>query len=199
MRRILVIGIGVVLLVGLALGAQAADLKEMKKTLLGMATEFSPYVDDQGAIERPRDYRMKWVHLGSWVVPGENAPGYGFHDVYTQPDAAQAFRENGVFPDGAVLVKEIRTVETADMTTGTASWAGDPAVWFVMVKDRKNRFPGNPIWGEGWGWALFKSDNPEKNVASNFRKDCLPCHMPAKENDWVYLRGYPTLGRQVND
>ena len=24
-----------------------------------------------------------------------------------------------------------------------------------MIKDAKGRFPGNDLWGDGWGWALF--------------------------------------------
>ena len=67
------------------------------------------------------------------------------------------------------------------------------AAWFVMVKDQKGRFKGNPNWGEGWGWALFKPADPEKNVSTNYRKDSIGCHIPAKKTDWVYLQGYPTL------
>jgi hypothetical protein len=79
------------------------------------------------------------------------------------------------------------------MTTGQASWAGDVLIWFVMVKDSRGRFPRNPIWGEGWGWALYKAEDPKKNVATDYKKDCLGCHIPAKDTDWLYIQGYPTL------
>lgn len=72
-------------------------------------------------------------------------------------------------------------------------WAGEPDVWFVMIKDSRNRFPENPNWGDGWGWALFKSAKPDKNVSSDYREDCISCHVPAKETDWVYIKGYPTI------
>jgi len=193
MRRFLLGGILFLALAVFGGEVRAENVKETMKSLMKMATEFSPYVEGQGAIKRPEGYRTKWVHLGSWIVPDEKAPGHGFHDVYTQPESLKAFRKNGSFPDGAVLVKEIRSIKTADLTTGKASWAGEPAVWFVMVKDSRNRFAGNPLWGDGWGWALFKADNPEKNVATDYRKDCLGCHMPAKDTDWVYVEGYPTL------
>ncbi|BCR05657.1 c-type cytochrome [Desulfuromonas versatilis] len=193
MRRLWWGGFLVLVLMASGERAGAVDLKETMKGILDAAAGFSPYVDAQGAISLPLGVRGEWVHLGSWVVPDEKAPGYGFHDVYTQPESVAAFRKNGVFPDGAVLVKEIRTVKTDDLTTGRASWAGEPAVWFVMVKDGKNRFAGNPLWGEGWGWALFKAEDPKKNVATSFQKDCMACHIPAKETDWVYLQGYPSL------
>jgi hypothetical protein len=154
---------------------------------------FSPYVDDQGKITRPTGYWDKWAYLGSWVVPDENAKGHGFHDVFTQPESLRAFKETGQWPDGAVLVKEIRKVQSAAMTTGKASWAGEPLVWFVMIKDTQGRFPGNPNWGNGWGWGLFNVMDPSRNASANYEKDCLPCHVPAKSTDWVYLQAYPEL------
>jgi hypothetical protein len=154
---------------------------------------FSKYVDQKGTISLPKDFRVSWVHLGSWFVPDEKAAGYGFHDVYTQEEAVQAFKKTGKFPDGAVLVKEIRGIESAQMTTGNASWAANSLIWFVMIKDEKGRFPDSPNWGSGWGWALFKAPDTVKNVSADFQKDCIPCHLPVQKSDWVYLQGYPTL------
>ncbi len=28
---------------------------------------------------------------------------------------------------------------------------------------------------------------------SHFQKDCIGCHVPAKNTGWVYIQGYPTL------
>jgi cytochrome c len=131
-----------------------------------------------------------WVR---WIVPDKEADGHGFHDVYTQPETVVAYKKTGKFPDGAVLIKEISGVETDTLTTGKASWAGKPKVWFVLVKDAKGRFADNPNWGNGWGWALFKAEDPTKSASTGFRKDCLRCHTPAKETDWVYVKGYPAL------
>lgn len=153
---------------------------------------YSRYVDASGSISLPQDFRLGWTHLGSWVVSEATAPGAGFHDVYTQAEAARSFREKGVFPDGAVLIKEIRTIESGAKTTGPALWAKDPAVWFVMVKDNQARFD-TPHWGEGWGWALFKADDASVNASASFTETCKGCHVPAQQNDWVFTEGYPTL------
>jgi Cytochrome P460 len=152
------------------------------------------YVDSQGDIARPTGFREKWTHLGTWFVKDAKGPGYAVHDVYTQPGVAAAYRKTGQFPDGAVLVKEVRKARSAQMTTGQVSWAEDLVLWFVMVKDQQGRFKGNPHWGNGWGWALFNADAPSKDVSTNFQKDCIPCHVPAKNTGWVYIQGYPTLG-----
>ncbi len=75
------------------------------------------------------------------------------------------------------------------------SATGEYKQWFVMVKDSQNRFDDNPIWGEGWGWALFKPDNLEQNQAENHKTDCLACHVPAKNTDWIYTDAYPALNQ----
>ncbi|MEH6473573.1 MAG: cytochrome P460 family protein [Halopseudomonas sp.] len=171
----------------------AAALISTAATPVLAGGELSPYVDNQGRITLPDDVRATMVHLGSWFVPDGGASG--FHDVYTQPETVKAFRSSGQFPDGAVLIKELRVSKTGDYSTGKGVSYSTSAIkqWFVMVKDSKNRFASNPSWGEGWGWALFKTDNPKLNVSDDYQKDCLGCHVPAKGNDWVYTEGYPTL------
>lgn len=150
-------------------------------------------VDKAGNIKLPENFRQNWAHMGSWLVADPKAPGHGFHDVYTQREAVKAYRKTGKFPDGTVLVKEIRKVESGEQTTGHAQWAGDTNIWFVMVKNTKGRFADNPNWKEGWGWGLYEAKNPSLNVSKGFKETCLACHTPAKNTDWVYINGYPTL------
>ena len=158
------------------------------------ADNFSPYVTKDGGISRPTDYRETFLHLGSWAVAKKpDQPVFEMHNVYSRPEDIRAYRENGKFPDGAVLVKEITKVSSDKLTTGQSSWSTDDKVWFVMIKDSKGRFPGNDLWGDGWGWALFEAKDPKKNVATDYRTDCRTCHVPAKRDDWVYVRGYPVL------
>jgi cytochrome c len=154
---------------------------------------FKTYVSKTGEISLPENFRQQWTHLGSWVVVDAKAPGHGFHDVYAQPEAVIAFQKTGKFRDGAVLVKEIRKINSGKLTTGEAVWAADNAVWFVMIKDSIGRFKGNPSWGEGWGWALFEAKTPKFNTSKGYLESCLGCHTPAKQTDWVFVEGYPTL------
>lgn len=172
---------------------QGSDLSERTYGFEAKASKSHSLVESDGSINLPKNYRQDWVHLGTWLVDDAEAPGHGIHDVYTQPDAAQAYRAVGKFPDGAVIVKEVRKIESDTLTTGFAQWSGDVNVWFVMVKDDKRRFRDHPHWGEGWGWALFEAKNPALNVSKSYQETCIACHTPAKDNDWVYLQGYPTL------
>lgn len=159
----------------------------------GAPKAFSAYVDENGGIRLPEDFRKNMVHLGSWFVPQGDASG--FHDVYTEASTVEAYRKTGKFPDGATLVKELRAHTVGNYTTGAGVGYANASVkhWFVMIKDSKGRFPNNKAWGEGWGWALIKPEDPSKNTAVSFQASCLGCHFPAKANDWIYVEGYPTL------
>ncbi len=156
---------------------------------------FSPYVDADGTISMPPNFRS-WYFLGSWGVATDEegkVGSQGFHNVYTQPETVEAFRKTGKFPDGAVLAKELLKARTDSMTTGEISYAAETEGWFIMIKDTEGRFKGNKLWGKGWGWSLFKAKDPTKAVTEDFKIECIPCHVPAKKDDLVYVRGYPAL------
>jgi Cytochrome P460 len=149
-------------------------------------------VDKAGSIRKLADVRDLYQLLGTYTVELD-PKGEEMHVTYASPGAAQYYRKSGKFADGTVLVKEVLGTDHAAMTTGDAHWASDTKVWFVMIKDDKNRYPNNPLWGDGWGWALFKANAPDKQVATNYKKDCLGCHLPAQSTEWVYVQGYPVL------
>jgi Cytochrome P460 len=148
-------------------------------------------VDKDGTIRKPADYRDRYQMLGAYTVL--DPKGNQMHFTYASPGAAEYYRRNNRFADGTVLVKEVLGTDHAQLTTGNANWATDTKVWFVLIKDSKGRYATNPLWGDGWGWALFKSDAPDKQVAVDYKKDCQGCHLPAKADDWIYVKGYPIL------
>jgi hypothetical protein len=156
---------------------------------------FPPFVDESGNITVPSNYQFDWAYLGTWAVASKEEGGgiAEFHNVYTQPATIAAYKKTGKFPDGAVLIKELLQTGTDTLTTGKVSWGTNIKGWFVMVKDAEGRYPKNPLWGDGWGWALFNADAPTATVTKDYKTDCIPCHLPAKKNDWVYIDGYPPL------
>jgi hypothetical protein len=64
-----------------------------------------------------------------------------------------------------------------------------------MMKDSKNSHPGNPLWGDDWGWSWFDADKPLVTTSSDYVADCQGCHVPAAASDWIYVSGYPALRR----
>src|SRR5262249_39224774 len=115
-----------------------------------------------GGISLPLDYREKFLHLGTYAVATKpDKPVDEMHNVYARPEDVQAYRRDGKFPDGAILVKDVTTVGSEKLTTGQSTWTKDIKIWFVMVKDSKGRFPKNDLWGEG-GVGLVRGEGPEE-------------------------------------
>jgi hypothetical protein len=150
--------------------------------------------DAAGNLHVPDSYRSTYESLGSWAVAADQGPGAKeLHIVFASPGTTAAYRNDGKFPDGAILVKEVHQAATKEMTTGTVSHADALKGWFVMAKDNKGLHADNKLWGNGWGWSWFDVGDPSKTTSTDFRINCLPCHLPAQASDWVYVGGYPRL------
>ncbi len=154
----------------------------------------NPVVSADGGLRVPENYRTELAFIGAWAtVGGEDEKISSFHNVYASPNAIKTYRETGRFPDGTILIKELVRGANGFKTTGEIAWAGDIIGWFVMVKDAKGRFGGNPLWAEGWGWSFFDASDPNTTTSVSFEADCMACHTPARETDWVFTEGYPVL------
>jgi hypothetical protein len=153
-------------------------------------------VDSAGNLHVPDAYRTSYELLGSWAVAADKGQGSKeLHVVRASPGSIATYRKSGDFPDGTVLVKEVFEAATGRMTTGTVSHAANLKGWFVMMRDSSGRYAGNKLWGDGWGWSWFDADNPSKTTSTNYKTECLGCHVPARVSDWVYVDGYPSLKR----
>jgi len=165
-------------------------------------------VDANGNLHAPDAYRTTYQLLGTWAVAADQGSGSEeLHVVYASPGTITAYRKDGHFPDGAVLVKEVYRAATGEMTTGTVSHADSLRGWFVMVKDSNGRHADNQLWGDGWGWSWFDAadrSTPSRSLplkgggaapSIDYRANCRACHAPAQASDWIYVDGYPPLRR----
>ena len=186
-RHISLIAVGLLVVAG---GGAIRELRAQQSK----PEQFSKYVDATGNIALPGDFESTFIHIGTVAVaPKSDQPVNELHGTYTRPEDLAAFLKDGKFPDGAVLVKEVRSTSNSKLTTGEAAYGADIKVWFVMIKDSVGRFPENELWGDGWGWALFEGKDRTKQVAESYRSDCRTCHVPAKKTDRVYIQCYPAL------
>jgi Cytochrome P460 len=191
MRMVRIIGTGLAAtFTAIALAAYA----QMSGGLSHDLSNAEQVADAAGNLHVPDSYRRTYQFLGSWAVAADQSQGAKeFHIVYASPETTAAYRQGGRFPDGAVLVKEVFQATTGPMTTGTVSRANALKGWFVMVKDNKGLHPDNKLWGDGWGWSWFDAGSPSKTTSTDYRVNCLGCHVPAQATDWVYVDGYPPL------
>jgi Cytochrome P460 len=174
----------------------AAAVAHGQMSTSGSTPKVEAVADATGNLHVPDTYRTTYQFLGSWAVAeGQSTGVKELHVVYSSPGTIDAYRNDGRFPDGAVLVKEVFQTTTGQMTTGTVSRAENLKGWFVMMRDRTERFAGNNLWGDGWGWSWFDATNPSKTTSTDYRANCKSCHVPAQASEWVYVGGYPTLRR----
>jgi hypothetical protein len=153
-------------------------------------------VDAKGNLRVPENYSTLYQSLGGWAIAADSGrSSKEMHEVFASPGAIDAYRKSGHFPDGTVLVKEVFGTSTTGMTTGIVSHATTLKGWFVMVRDSGNTRKGNSLWGDGWGWSWFDADKPLKTTSTNYKADCLGCHVPAQSTNWIYVDGYPVLRR----
>src|SRR5260370_12173355 len=93
---VIVLALSVLLPVGWQPGMTAANDPKTEKV-----------VDASGNLRMPGDYRTAYRFLGSWGVEADQGQGSKeIHVVYASPGTITAYRKNGHFVDGSVLVKE---------------------------------------------------------------------------------------------
>ena len=166
--------------------------------LVAAANAMGPTVPKwEKALHVPKnDYRSEWAYLGAYSVQADN-PEDGakeLHVVYTDAKNIAAFKKDGIFPDGAVIIKDVFATSTEDLTTGRASYANSLEGRFVMVKDTGDKYADkSPLYGSGWGWAFYKGDETTRAETTDYEVDCLGCHLPAESTDYLYVQGYPVL------
>jgi hypothetical protein len=150
-------------------------------------------VDDKGNLRVPADYRTAYQMLGSWAVAKDDGSGSKeMHVVYASPGTIAAYRKDGHFPDGTVLVKEVFKTTTDNRNRKQCRHPR----WPVRHGERQRR----PIFrkqalGDGWGWSWFDATNPQKTTSTDYTSDCQSCHVLARQSDWIYTHGYPVLTR----
>jgi hypothetical protein len=181
---------------GVAAAIAIAALGSMQAIAIDGVRQTQAAVDAQGTLRVPPDYQTTYESLGSWAIAADEGRGSKeLHVVRASPGSIEAYRKDGRFPDGTVLVKEVFETATKEMTTGTVSHAEKLKGWFVMVKDSNGRYPGHALWGDGWGWSWFDAADPTKTTSTDYRLNCKSCHVPARATDWIYVDGYPALKR----
>jgi len=191
MRIANVVGIAIV---GISAMFAAATHGQMDMAGSSNAAKAEAVEDAAGNLHVPGAYRTTYQSLGSWAVGADQGQGSKeLHVVYASPGTIAAYRKDGHFPDGEVLVKEVYQAATQPMTTGTVGHADTLKGWFVMVKDSNGRHAENKLWGDGWGWSWFDADNPSKTTSTDYNVNCKSCHVPAQATGWVYVGGYPPL------
>jgi Cytochrome P460 len=151
---------------------------------VGATTRF----DGQGRLLFPAAYR-RWVFLSSGhgmsYAGGAGPANPPFDNVFVDPASFESFMRSGTWPEGTMLVLEIRGGTTHGSINKRGAYQnGDAIAVEVHAKD-SNRFNG------GWGFFEFGGESPAKLLA--YDAVCYSCHRDHAAVDTTFAQFYPTI------
>lgn len=145
--------------------------------------------DAKGDLAFPADYRH-WTYLSSGLGMNYNAVANAvanptFDTIFADPASEAVFRKTGHWPEGAVLVAEIRGSSSKGSINLHGSYqSGAPIAVELHVHDSK-RFKG--------GWGFYEVSAAQKTVLLPYSMDCYSCHQQHAAVDTTFVQFYPTL------
>lgn len=166
---------------GLA-SAQAAD-----RTDASVASA-ARYTAD-GKLLLPPDYR-EWAFLTSGIDMAYSEDGAPplhsmFDNIFVPRDAYRAFLASGTWPDGTVLLMEIRGAGSNASINKRGQFQTAELMGFeAHVKDT-TRFEG--------AWAFFGLDANNPGTEIPHTAACYSCHVQHGAVDTTFVQFYPTL------
>jgi hypothetical protein len=151
------------------------------------------YTQD-GRLKFPDSYR-EWIYLSSGLdmsyrERGEMAGHSMFDNVFVDREAYREFLKTGTWPDGTLLVMEVRGATQKGSINKTGKFqSGEPMGVEVHAKDTQ-RFAG------GWAFFAFGGTEPVAQIPS--AADCYTCHRDHGVVDTTFVQFYPTLLKIAN-
>jgi hypothetical protein len=141
-----------------------------------------------GRLKFPERYR-EWIYLSSGLDMSYRDRGMDqsmFDNVFADPAAYRAFVKTGTWPDGTLLVMEVRgATEKGSINQSGKFQNGEMMGVEVHAKDTK-RFAG--------GWAFFAyGANQQPATQIPTAADCYSCHRDHGAVDTTFVQFYPTL------
>jgi len=150
-----------------------------------------PRFTESNQLLRPEGYR-EWMFLGSGLGMSYNEEAYDeapdFTNVFIKPEAYRKFINTGKFPDGTVMVLEIRKAGSQASINKHGRFQDRLVGIEASVKDEK-RF------SEKWAYFSFiGKDGEALPQAKPFPIDaCWKCHNEHGAFDNVFVQFYPAL------
>jgi hypothetical protein len=172
--------------------ATAASVAALTARASGHADEeASPMASPIYGVTIPAGYRdWKLLAVDQLLVPGKADQ---LRAQFGNDIAIQAYQEKTIpFPDGAIIAaihwnrvpsEGNNKVLEGRLPGAQLFVAGSPVNVQFMVKDSKKYAATG-----GWGFADFKDGKPGDKA---LHEACFPCHVPAKDRDYVFTHYAP--------
>ena len=148
-----------------------------------------PAYSADGGLQLPERYR-EWIYLTTGFDMSYSASAdtdhHMFDNVFVNPASYRAFLQSGTWPDGTMLVLEVRDARGRGSINRTGHFQdGAPMGLEVHVRD-SSHFPDK--------WAFFSFDGGGSLGKLIPRSaDCYSCHAAHAAVDTTFVQFYPTL------
>jgi hypothetical protein len=130
----------------------------------------------------PDNFR-RWVLVGTGVIlPGDNAQlmkQEGMHHIFANQKAADGYA-SGDFPDGSIIVFELREAQRKD---NGVILEGERKRVDVMIKD-------SSLYKDtgGWRFEQFWGNDQAQNAVHDSGATCFQCHSKANAHGFVFSK-----------
>jgi len=149
-----------------------------------------PQYTERGELVRPEGYES-WVFVGASIglSYSENSKHQGpgeFHNVFTQPEAFEAYRSSGRFPEKTMFILTLHEPKERESIAKQGYFEGDLVALEASVKDRE-RFQ------EGWAYFDFGKGGLDPSAPAKPPEKCHACHAAHAAADNVFVQFYSPL------
>ncbi|UTW45434.1 cytochrome P460 family protein [bacterium SCSIO 12696] len=140
----------------------------------------------ENRVALPSDYRESFVEYLS-LDRVQNLDQ--FMRLFANDIAMQGRDENGLLPDGAVIVAEVYSVQKNEDGTVKTSELGrriKDQLISIAVMEKQAEFgqsPSSVIKTGNWDFGSYK---PNGEAAAKNLNECRACHAPLKEKDFMF-------------
>jgi hypothetical protein len=156
----------------------------------GPSVMAQPQYDASGALLRPRNFEQ-WTFVGSNIgmsydEGAQKGPGE-FHNIYTQPEAFEAYKSTGKFPEKTMFLLAVYQPAQKVSINKAGYFEGEFTGLAASVKD-PSRFK------DGWAYFSFgEGGNLSETAKALPSPMCFACHDKHADDDHVFVQFHTVL------
>ncbi len=142
------------------------------------------------SLEFPSNYQQDFVHYASVACPNSRI----VRQMYANPIAMNAAKENNPLPDGSVIVMETHSARSDANGQLTPTRLNN-----VFIREKRQDFGqehSENMRNGNWKYAWF---SPTGNLVSNSQSSCLSCHTRVRDRDYVFTLPDLVTAAQTNE
>ncbi len=141
------------------------------------------------SLEFPSNYQQDFVHYASVACPNSRI----VRQIYANPIAISAAKENSPLPDGSVIV-----METHSAVSDASGQLKPSRLNNVFIREKQSGFGiehSENLRNGNWKYAWY---SPTGSLVSSSEGSCLSCHTRVSDRDYIFTLPDLAIAAQTN-